>query len=430
MGKKKRIGKLERDNTICLLENGYIEMVHRTELLDYYKGHDVEFVLVPMDDGKQYCGCIGVPKKFKSFEIDFEVNLMAPEGVECFDIEDALYEKVSKYHVVCNDFVEFVRFIQSMWLMISINDNFDVGADNPMSAYQLEFTNVSYVFAKSKNHVECGRLRNLEGTILQTFSSERFIESVLKIVTGFHSLSAFLIEYNIIVIDTEINRWEFIDHCKTVDDLSDYDDNRYRIMEFSTFSFTAVPVSFTDMAMLFRTMTIMPVQVASIVDMSTYTHSVDLCGPSKNIYDVIMNYSGDVYQHALSMASFSTEPYADMFDVYYVASIPASTDVGVIIVALHDYRRIMMIVDMINKTIIGDSPIVIFQISSEIRSFADSDKTIYHYICGDNHTLSSIRDMYNEYMDELFEMMNGQLPYKYSLREPESLYEMPFEPPF
>lgn len=424
---KYKIGKLELDNVICLMDDGECRLVHRDELVKFFNKNVVDFVLIPLDTGNQYVACNMIPKKFRSFSIEFDLYLIAPEGVEWIDVEDVIYENIRHYSVQCNDFVDFVRFIQSTWLMCSVIDGFDVGIDNPMSAYEFEFTNITYTYI-SKKDIEKSRLKNDDGVIVDSFRYMQFMDSISRVVFGTNKLLSVFGCDKIIIIDTRMNTWEIVEYPKSASDLSSFDSKRYVMLPFDEVSLSAPTVSYVDMLMINKSMSLMPIQFAAVMDIHSYTGSL-LEGPGKTLNEVLLDLQCDGYEHPISMRTLSESSTADMFDTFYVAHLSNFRTSSLILTALHDYKRIMMIVDIITRILVGCEHIMIMQICSEIRGFDRNKETFYHYICGDLDIFEN-DDLYESYMNELHMIFMNELPKRYISRDPSTLFEMPYELPF
>lgn len=425
---KHKIGKLELDNVVCLMEDGSCKLVHVSDIVTFFNRNCVDFALIPLQDGNQYVACNMIPKKFRSFSIEFDMNLIAPEGVDWLDVEDVIYENVRHYSVQCDNFVDFIRFIQSTWLMCTVVEGFDVGIDNPMSAYEFDFSNVSYTYITKKN-VHRDRLKTEDGIIPSSFTFMKFINAVSQVVFGLDNILSVIGCDKIIIIDSKTNTWDISEYPKSVSELSMYDHKRYLILPFDSTTLSAPTVSYVDLLMINKSMSMMSVQFAAVVDIHSFKGSL-LDGPGKTLNEVLLDLHGDGYERPISMKSFSNSDTADLFDTFYIAHASNFNTSSSVLSALHDYKRLLRIIDIITQIIVGQDQIILMQICSEIRGFNNENQTLYHYICGDLDALSSDDDLYESYMNELHMLFMNELPMRYIHRDPELLFEMPYELPF
>ena len=422
------MSKLERDNIVCLMQDGTCQMTHKNELKKFFNSNNVEFALIPLDSkGHQYTACNMVPKKFRSFYIEFDLYLIAPSGVDWIDVEDAICENVRHYRIQCDTFVDFVRFLQSVWLMCTVSEGFDVGVDNPMSAYVFEFSNVAFTYTTKKEIIK-DRLKTKNGMISQTFQFMGFIEAIMDVVFGTRKVDSVFLDGNIIIIDSKTNTWEITEFPNSVTDLSVYDRKRFHILPFNDVTLSAADTSYLDLLMINKSMCIIPLQFAAVVDVHSYTGSL-LEGPGRTLSEILLDVHGDAYERALSMRSFSDSFVDDILEPYYIAHIRNFVTSSTLLVALHDYRRIMYIIEIITQIVCGTGAIVIMQICSEVRGFEESENTVYHFICGDMDTFDG-DDVYESYLSELHMFYMDELPRRYIYRNPESLTEEPYELPF
>lgn len=447
------IEKSELSNVVCLLVDGQMEIVKKKDLLDYYKKNEVMYVLVPMQDGYQYMCVEYVPKRFYEISFDFVMHCQSVYDVNymyCDAAEDDAYDTpLHHYKIHCKDYVEFLRFIQSMFLMFSIHDNMDFSHDNPLFRDEFLVKDATYKYVDKHGIVHEERLKTPEGNVTTFMSLGEFNSSLLKLVLKdikgvkqkhsheldkIEALGDLVTNHDLcFILNTKHRTWSVIDTSErgykirdTLKRMKKWD----RLFQITMFSYTGVPLPKEDIILIMKTMASTPYQFM-LFD--------DTCASE---YYQLMLDGGVTFAELADEMNLSDILEDELFASILLIGSMNSTYLfwAQFAIMLLDYKRIGDIILICADGFFGshsNQTRVVFQFTSEIRArnnaqTIDNKRTFYNTIMGDEYTLSGFADnLYDTFMNELHQIYDlDELPERHILMNPERYYNEPYALPY
>lgn len=431
MGKNKN----DVDFVLCLNEDGSITTVKRNKLVKYCKYHIVEFILIPMDDTRQYVVYHNPIKKFDELHITFTTYMSSFDTEGILAGEDIpIYEKIHDYDIWCKDMVDFAKFIQSMTLMFTVPERFRINNDDYMDSFSIaiESAYIDYLSTDGKRMTE--RMRDTTGTVRSSFSISEFIAS-LELWICKNKISQYMlhpddINNEVIVVNTRKGVWtmESIDVNKpdTIPPSMISSDYLFGVFSGITSTISFIPYNHIITLSLSKDFDI---QLCMMSKITRITKLENLVIDNRNLSEYLCEEVGyDVAETQLNIGRFTDGDLIDYVDViYYVtASVYTITDFIMIIL---NCERVLSVYSMYNKVIHGE--LIEYELFQASAAFGNGKNTMYSFMCEDlNMMMSHKLSYYDRFMQETQQISCGKIPKRFMSCSDEFLRTPPIALPF
>lgn len=431
MGKNKN----EVDYVLCLNEDGTITNVKRNKLVKYCKYHIVEFILIPMDDTRQYVVYHSPIKKFDELHITFTTYMSSFDPAGIYDGEDIpIYEKIHDYDIWCKDMIDFAKFLQSMTLLYTVPERFRINNDEYLDSFSIviESAYIDYLTTDGKRMSE--RMRDTTGAVRSSFSISEFIASVELLIcknkTSQYMLHPDDLNDEVIVVNTRKGVWsmESIDVDKPDTIPPSMISRDYLFGVFSTITNTISFIPYNH---------IITLSLASNFD-------IQLCMMSKiNYIDELGNYvidksslseylcekvGYDVAETQLNIGRVTDGDLTGYFEVFYYSAACVYTITDFIMLILN-CDRVLSIYSMYNKVIHGE--LIEYEVIQASTMFGDGKNVMYSFMCEDlNMMMTHKLSYYDRFMKETQLISCGKIPKRFMSCSDEFLRTPPTVLPF
>ena len=403
--------KDEHDYALCLNEDGTITSVHRNKLVKYCKQNIVEFILIPMDDVRQYVLYQNPIKKFSELHLTFDTYMTSYDPKGIMDGEDLpIYEKIHSYDIICEDMFDFAKFIQSMTMLYTIPDRFSINEDEFMNSFTINIESAYINYVRTDSKLISERLKDVDGTVRSSYSIPEFISAIEFAVCGNRRSQYMMhpddLDDKVIVVDVISSKWTLeeidVDKPDTIGPSLMLPNHLFGVFSALTSTIAFVPYEHIITLAL------------------THTFDIELCAITEKDYmdtnrtlsEYLCEEVGyDTAETQMSVCSIEDGDLSEYLEFFYDANglVFKITD---FIMMMLNCERILSIYHMHNKVIYGELiKYVVFQASAQISDKKDS---LYSFICEDIEMIqNNPNSFYDRFMQETKELSAGIIPERF-----------------
>lgn len=422
--------KNECDYVVCLNENGSITHVHRDKLTRYCKSNEVEFLLIPLSDTRQYVIYQSPIKKFKECHISFSAYMTS------YDDEDStpIYEHVYDYDIHCRDMVDFARFIQSMIVLHTIPEMFIVSNDEFLNSFDIIIESAYIEYSKTDGNLISDRLKDTSGTVKSSFTIPEFIDGVEHTVCGSRTSQYMLhpddMESRTIIINSSKSTWsfEYVDVDNPDDILPGMTKKKYLFGVFSKYTNTLAFIPYRHLITL-ELVSGMEINICACSPLTYIGEKGEYKLKQSTLFDYLCENNGyGIAESQLTINNICDGDLSDLFELFYDAHLVRTSITDIIMFAIN-CERVLDIYTMYNKVIHGDIiDYLVFQISAKVRF---ENKEVYSVLCEDLDMMSRHEtSLYDRFINETSSFLEDELPERYVNCRMEFLQSLPTRFPF